>query len=290
MPELPEVETIRRDLLPVLVKKKIISVDIFHAAPVKDGEKKFKAALQNKTIKNIERIGKLLMFELSDSNFLLIHLKMTGQLIYQKRAQILAGGHSFSSFDAGKLPDKYTWVRFGLQDGAVLYFNDMRKFGYLKIATLDQKEKIVSAYGIEPLTPRFTFARFNNLLEKRNAPVKSVLLNQALIAGIGNIYADESCFAAGIFPGVKANKMNLVEKKRLFAAIKTILKKAIKYKGTTFKNYLGAHGRKGNFSDFLRVYQKDGAICVRCRQGEIRSIKIAGRSSRYCPVCQKMLH
>ena len=168
MPELPEVETIRRDLLPVLVKKKIISVDIFHAAPVKDGEKKFKAALQNKTIKNIERIGKLLMFELSDSNFLLIHLKMTGQLIYQKRAQILAGGHSFSSFDAGKLPDKYTWVRFGLQDGAVLYFNDMRKFGYLKIATLDQKEKIVSAYGIEPLTPRFTFARFNNLLDRKS--------------------------------------------------------------------------------------------------------------------------
>lgn len=290
MPELPEVETIRRDLLLALRNKKVVSVDVFHAAPIKDGEKKFKAALHNKIIKNIERVGKLLMFELSDGNFLLIHLKMTGQLIYKKHKQILAGGHSFSTFDAGKLPDKYTWVRFGLQDGAAVYFNDMRKFGYLKIATPEQKAKIVSAYGIEPLAPQFTFERFNDLLEKRNAPIKSVLLNQALIAGIGNIYADESCFAAGIFPGLKACKMSLSEKKRLFAAIKTILKKAIKYKGTTFKNYLGAHGRKGNFSDFLRVYQKDGTICVRCRQGEIQSIKIAGRSSRYCPVCQKMLH
>ncbi len=287
MPELPEVETIRRDLLPVLIGKKITGVSVLHKAPVKDGVKKFQAALRYKTIQGIERIGKLLMFDLSDGNFLLIHLKMTGQLVYEHDKKFVAGGHSFSSFDVVALPDRYTWVIVRFNDGSSLYFNDMRKFGYLKIVDIKQKEKIMAGYGAEPLTKYFTLKNFFNILEKRSAPIKSILLNQSLIAGIGNIYADEICFEAGIFPGTKANRLSIAEKNKLFKATNKILKKAIKYKGTTFKTYIGAHGRKGNFSDFLRVYQKDGEPCARCRKAIIIVKKIGGRSSRYCPVCQK---
>lgn len=286
MPELPEVETIRRDLEKVILGKKITGIKILHKAPVKDGVKKFQEALQNKTIKSVDRIGKLMMLGLSSGNFLLVHLKMTGQLIYQNKKNLIAGGHSFSSFDITDLPNKYTWVIWSLNDGSKLYFNDMRKFGYLKIVDKKEKEKVVAKYGPEPLTENFTLNKFLAILDKRNAPIKSVLLNQALIAGIGNIYADEVCFAAGIFPAAKASSLNREEKIKLFKAINSILKKAIKYKGTTFKNYLSAHGKRGNFANMLQVYGRDKEKCFRCIKGIIANKKIGGRSSRYCPVCQ----
>lgn len=288
MPELPEVETIRRDLAQVIIGKKITDVVVLDTKPVKDGKKKFLAALKNKTIKNIDRIGKLMMVELSGKIFLLIHLKMTGQLMYQHKQIFIEGGHSLSARPS-ILPDAYTWVIWTLNNGGKLYFNDMRKFGYLKIVTVKEKEKIVAGYGPEPLTKNFTRKKFISILENRSAPIKAILLNQALIAGIGNIYADEVCFEAGVFPGTRANQLGLAEKNRLYVAINKILKKAIKYKGTTFKNYVSAHGKKGNFSDFLQVYKRDKKECFRCVQGKIANIKIAGRSSRYCPVCQKML-
>src|SRR3989339_1850807 len=194
MPELPEVETIRRDLTKVILGKKITNIEVLHKAPVKDGVKKFQEALKDKVIKKIDRVGKLMMLELSSGNFLLVHLKMTGQLIYQNKKNLIAGGHSFSSFDITDSPNKYTWVIWSFSDGSKLYFNDLRKFGYLKIVDKKQKEKIVAKYGAEPLTKIFTLNKFLEILDKRNAPIKSVLLNQALIAGIGNIYADEVCF------------------------------------------------------------------------------------------------
>jgi formamidopyrimidine-DNA glycosylase len=289
MPELPEVETIRRDLARVIVGKKITHVEVLHRAPIKDGVKKFTEALQNKKLKHIDRIGKLLMLDLSDGHFLLIHLKMTGQLIYRHDKTIIAGGHSFSAFKPDELPGAYTWVIWNFDDGSVLYFNDMRKFGYLKIVDRKEKEMIVSGYGLEPLTKNFTLKNFLKILEKRNAPIKAVLLNQALIAGIGNIYADEICFAAKIFPGTRTSVLSSLEKTKLFNAINIILKKAIKYKGTTFKNYVSAHGKKGNFSDFLQVYKRDKQKCFVCKKGIVSNKKIGGRSSRYCPVCQKVL-
>lgn len=289
MPELPEVETIRNDLGKVIVGKKITSVQILHKAPVKDGIKKFQIALQNKRIKKIDRIGKLIAVDLSDGNFLLIHLKMTGQLMYQYDRGLIAGGHSLLDSQEEILPGKYTWVVWKFNDGSALYFNDMRKFGYLRIVSSKEKERIFATYGPEPLTKNFTLKIFLKILEKKSAPIKSLLLNQSLIAGIGNIYADEVCFAAQIFPGRKTSSLSDKEKIDLFRAIISILKKAIKYKGTTFKSYIRAHGRKGNFSDFLQVYQRDKKECLRCRQGVIANKKIGGRSSRYCPVCQKMI-
>lgn len=289
MPELPEVETIRQDLARVIIGKEIMSVEVLNSKPVTDGKKYFLAALKNTIITRIDRIGKLLMVGLSSDNFLLIHLKMTGQLLYRHKDIFIEGGHSLST-RSYILPDAYTWVIWKFRNGGTLYFNDMRKFGYLKIVTAKEKENIVAGYGPEPLTKSFTRKNFFSILENRSAPIKAVLLNQKLIAGIGNIYADEICFEAGIFPGSHVSRLSLSDKNRLYAAINKILKKAIQYKGTTFKNYVSPHGKKGNFSDFLQVYKRDNQECRRCARGKIANKKIAGRSSRYCPVCQKMLH
>lgn len=289
MPELPEVETIRRDLAEVLIGRKIIGVKIINKKAIKSSLVSFTKSLLNKKIKSIDRIGKLMMFDLGESNFLLIHLKMTGQLIYQHNQKIIEGGHSLSETKEKILPGKYTWVIWEFDNGSKLYFSDMRKFGYLKIVSVEEKEKIVATYGPEPLTPNFTFANFLKAIGKRTAPIKSLLLNQSLIAGIGNIYADEVCFKSGIFPGTSANKLTEAEKNKLFIAINFILKKAIQHKGTTFKDYLSAHGKKGNFSDFLQVYKRRGQKCLNCEVGIIEVKKIGGRSSHYCPVCQKMI-
>jgi formamidopyrimidine-DNA glycosylase len=300
MPELPEVETIRRDLAKVLVGKKITDVEVMNKSPVKQLVESFKKALLNKKVKSIERIGKLMMFDLSDGNFLLIHLKMTGQLIYRHGHQIIEGGHNLPIFSAeggsasgGKaqwLPTKYTWVVWKFNDGSRLYFNDMRKFGYLKTVDKKEKEKIVAKYGIEPLTKNFTLVNFKKVLDKRKTSIKSVLLNQALVAGIGNIYADEICFAAKVCPDRSVAKMSDTEIKKVFTASEVILKKAIAHKGTTFRDYVNAHGGKGNFSDYLQVYKRVGEKCLRCKKGIITARKIGGRSSHYCPVCQKVIN
>ncbi len=290
MPELPEVETIRRDLNHVLTSKKIVDVVIVDKKPIQSRKEIFAKSLKGRSIKNIDRIGKLLMFELSDKNFLLVHLKMTGQLIYRFDHKIIEGGHNLPVFKESDLPTKYTWVIWKFNDGSKLYFNDMRKFGYLKIVDKKEKEKIVAKYGIEPLTKNFTLANFKKVLDKRKTSIKSVLLNQALVAGIGNIYADEICFAAGIRPDQSVAKMSKAEIKKIFTASEAVLKKAIVHKGTTFKDYVNAHGGKGNFSDYLKVYKRVGQKCLRCKKGIIISKKIGGRSSHYCPVCQKMIN
>lgn len=290
MPELPEVETIRRDLTKVIVGKKIIGLEVISKSPIKGSARDFLKAQKNKTIKNIGRIGKLMMWELSSGNFLLVHLKMTGQLIYRHGHQIIEGGHNLPVFKENDLPTKYTWVVWKFNDGSQLYFNDMRKFGYLKIVGRAEKEKIESDYGIEPLAKNFTLVNFAKIFSGRKTSVKAILLNQQLIAGIGNIYADEICFEAGLLPHAPAGKLGAKEIKKLFAAAKVILQKAIKHKGTTFRDYINPHGRKGNFSDFLRVYQRDGEKCLRCHRGIITKKKIGGRGSHYCPVCQKMIN
>lgn len=288
MPELPEVETIRRELAKFVLGKKIRRVDILHASAIKSSPKTFKASLENKHIKEVDRIGKLLMFEISGGEFLLIHLKMTGQLIYKHKDFIIKGGHSLSR--PTEISDKYIWVAWHFTDKSNLYFNDMRKFGYVKIVGAKEKERIVAGYGPEPLTKDFTLKKFFNILDNRNASIKSILLNQALIAGIGNIYADEACFMAKIFPGTPASKLSKAEKTRLFKAINAVLKKAIKYKGTTFNSFVSVRGKRGNFWDFLQVYKRDKKQCLRCAVGIIANKTIGGRSSRYCPVCQKVVH
>ena len=148
-------------------------------------------------------------------------------------------------------------------------------------------ENIIEKYGLEPLDKNFTAAALYDIVKGRQAPIKAILLNQALIVGIGNIYADEILFAAGIRPSRRARTLTIVEIERIYKAAKAVLRQAIKYRGTTFNNYVDADGNQGNFMKLLKVYGREKKKCLRCRTGVIKKIKVAGRGTRYCPRCQR---
>jgi len=285
VPELPEVETIRQDLRRKVLNKKITAVEILNKKTVYNIRRVFVGVLKGNKIIGIGRAGKLLIFKLKDKKFLLVHLKMTGQLIYEKSGEITAGGHSEEKTDLA-LPNKHTRVIITFADRSWLYFNDMRLFGYMKIADEKTKNKIVGNFGIEPFTKKFTYNNFTNIFKNRKTSLKAILLNQNLIAGLGNIYADESCFQAGIRPDRKAVSLNSKEIKKLYQAIKIVLKKALENRGTTFNNYVDSDGRSGNFADKLKVYGRAGEACRKC-QNKLKRIKLAGRSTVFCGKCQK---
>jgi len=292
MPELPEVETIRRDLVKSILGKKIRKVEILSAKTVSPGPRKFLSRLTGQSFVAIDRLGKLLIFSLSDQkHFLLIHLKMTGQLIYSGHNKLVVGGHSLkatslSGYIGGELPNKSTRVYFTFFDGSKLFFNDQRRFGYLKTVTANDLAKIKLKYGIEPLTANFTLKNFFKVIASRTKNIKALLLDQSLISGLGNIYADEALFAAGIRPSRRADSLTRGEIERLYGVIEALIRKAIKYRGTTFNNYRDAQGKKGNFVGKLQVYGRDKEQCLKCGRS-IKKIKIAGRGTHYCPHCQK---
>jgi len=274
MPELPEVETIVQDLKKQIKGQKIERVEIKDPKSVGYQAKDFVKKVTGRRITEIKRRAKLLIFTLDKSLFLLIHLKISGQLIVHQAKDEL---------------DKYTRVVFYLSSGKKLYFNDLRKFGYLKLFDKNgfQKELKRLNFGLEPLEKDFTLAAFTALLEKRrNKPIKPLLMEQSLIAGIGNIYASESCFLAGIKPTRLASSLKKEEKIKLFQSIKKILRQAIKYRGTSVDNYVDAEGREGKFESHLKVYGRQGEKCYRCGH-LIKRITQNSRSTYYCPYCQK---
>jgi len=286
MPELPEVETIRRDLYPRVINKKIVKISVTLPRIVRGSLADFQKVLTGNRITDINRIGKLLIMKLASGKFLLTHLKMTGQLIYCDNKDTIAGGHSYTS-DSNQYPNSYTHVTIRFIGAAELYFNDMRTFGYMEIVDRARLKDIKATYGIEPLTPAFTFENFLFALGTRTTTIKAALLNQKLFAGIGNIYADEICFAAHVRPSRRIPMLTSVEKMKLFRASELIIKQAILYRGTTFNNYRDSLGRHGNFVKHLKVFGREGKDCIRCRQGVIKKTKVAGRGTHYCPYCQK---
>jgi len=325
MPELPEVETIRQDLEKKILNTKIVQVVVYNKKSVGGDSNKFVRALKGHSFIKINRRGKLMIFRLDQgSTSLLVHLKMTGQLIYERelknKVDVVAGGHKLSVADIENLPNKHTRVAFVFANGGQLFFNDLRIFGYMKLASVETVENVLKKFGPEPLSPLpggevrakspdgasplfgvrgrsqgetrmispvLTFDYFSNLFKKRQkTTVKAMLLNQELIAGLGNIYVDEVCWCAGIMPSRRVGTVTKAEQKKLFACIPKILKEAIKHRGTTFRNFLDASGRKGNYTDFLKVYDRDGKKCQRCG-AIIKKIKTAGRGTHFCPKCQK---
>ncbi len=291
MPELPEVETIRRDL-GVLIGRKIIRLEILSPKTASHSAAFFKKALVGQTLFSISRRGKLLALSFRNGYFLLVHLKMTGQLIFQSGRKKIVGGHSLndSSYEksvGGHLPNKHTRAIFYFSGGGELFFNDLRKFGYLKLTDKNGLEKILeNNYGPEPLTKEFSALHLQKILKSRKTNIKAVLLNQKLIAGLGNIYVDESLFAAKIRPTRLANSIKTEEIKKLTQEINKVIKKAIIHRGTTFNNYVDSRGRKGNFSNLLKVYGRSREKCLVCGR-QILKIKLAGRGTHYCPNCQK---
>lgn len=286
MPELPEVETLRKDLLVFLKNKRIVDLSIKLERLIKSDLKEFKKTIKNNSFKNIRRVGKLMIFELEKSDkTLLVHLKMTGQLIYVSQDSLVAGGHSDSSSPEFS-ENKYSKLIFQFSDGSKLFFNDMRTFGALKLVDVRELIEIINKFGIEPLQKDFRLKSFQKIVEKRSLNIKALLLNQNLVSGIGNIYADEILFRAGVRPDRLSKELSKSEIKKIWQSTEVIIKKAIKERGTTFNNYRDARGKKGNFVKFLKVYGRGGEKCKKCKS-VLNKIKLSGRGTVYCSVCQK---
>lgn len=286
MPELPEVETVRMQLNRKVVGKIIDSVEIFHDKSV-NHDSTIEDKLRGKKIQNIDRIGKLMIFSFKNEEdlFLLAHLKMTGQFFYVEEREVTGGGHSFTYADMD-LPMKHTRVGFHFTDHTSLYFNDMRLFGYVKIATAKEVEIARGKFGPEPINPKFDVTWFYEKLKKRKTPIKAALLDQSFIAGLGNIYVDEALWRSKISPTRQANKITRKEAGALATASGDVMNESIAVGGTTFQSFKDTKGESGNFKKYLKVFGKQGLKCERCGT-IIKKIKVASRGTHYCPKCQK---
>ena len=292
MPELPEVETIRRDLQKRIVGLSIEAVHVVDAKCVRQGKKLMDQVLPGRAFSAVYRKGKMLIFSLEKSEFsLLVHLRMTGQFIFRDSMVAVAGGHSLSGaadIDWAHLPDKHTrlWLEFA--GGGRLFFNDVRRFGQMFFVDTTQRERILDRFGPDVFSPQFTQDIFVSAFAGRSAAVKSLLLNQSLLSGIGNIYADEICFAARIHPGRAASDLSSRQLQALYRSTVRVIRKSVELRGTTFRDYMDISGQGGNFFDSLRVYGRAGESCRRCHRAAIATTKIVGRTTAFCTYCQKI--
>ncbi|MEK7513691.1 MAG: DNA-formamidopyrimidine glycosylase [Patescibacteria group bacterium] len=261
MPELPEVETVRRQLQKILVGQRIKKIEKFHPKSLQGST----LQVVGKKILRVRRKAKRIIIELNGGESLLIHLKMTGQLIYNGKK------------------NKHTRAIFELDKGK-LFFNDLRKFGWIKIVKNQALKECLVKLPLDVVDKEFTVKYLEKVLKSSKRAIKLVLLDQSKIGGLGNIYVNESLFCAGVNPSTPANKVKQI--KELHRCIKEVINKAIKFGGTTsadesFKNALG---KPGKFQNYLKVYENKGK-CDKC-QTKIRKIKIGGRGTYYCPKCQ----
>lgn len=306
MPELPEVETIRLGLSKLLPGKKIVGV--WHDWPrgFPNAQSDVDTFLINAHVVEVKRRAKVLIIELDTKYSLVIHLKMTGQLVYVEQkpsakqpaanyhTQTSAGevrfgaGHPNDSL-IGSLPDKSTRVIFDLED-AKLFFNDQRKFGWvrlmptLEVLNIDFMRKL----GPEPLSADFSWEDLKQrLLRRPKTNIKAALLDQTVIAGVGNIYADESLFAAKIHPLTLVKNLSGHKIKKLHQVLREILELSIEKGGSTDRNYVDAEGNKGSYLQFAQVFRKNGQPCNRCGT-TIQKTRVAGRGTHICPKCQNL--
>ncbi|MCD6289213.1 MAG: bifunctional DNA-formamidopyrimidine glycosylase/DNA-(apurinic or apyrimidinic site) lyase [Anaerolineae bacterium] len=270
MPELPEVETVARELRPHLIGRQITKATVYWPRSIAcPSAEEFSKLVCGRRILNVARRGKYLLFPLADGWTLLIHLRMTGNLHVQPTEHPL---------------NRHTRVILSLDDGYTLRFTDQRKFGRLWLT--QTPEAIVGKLGPEPLDPSFTARDLATRLWGRRAPIKAVLLDQRCIAGLGNIYADEVLFAAGIDPRRPANSLTDTEVHRLHAAIRTILAEAIRAKGSTLRDYRPPTTGSGQFQAHLQVFRREGKPCPICGT-PVQRVRLAQRSTFFCPHCQR---
>ena len=271
MPELPEVETIVKGLRGPLIGRTFTGVHVgWENIVVRPTVPEFQRRIRGQQILGIRRRGKYLIFDLSGGDSLIIHLKMTGQLMVKP----------------GDAPaDKYGHTVFDLDDGNQLRFLDMRKFG--RVYLVADENEVVGSLGPEPLADDFTLSQFSALVRKRKGALKPLLLNQQFIAGMGNIYTDEALFVAGIHPRRKADTLTDAEIECLYRAIRQVLRQALADEGTTFDGaYRKVDGREGGHQENLKVFRRKGQPCPRCGRA-IERIVLGGRGTYFCPRCQK---
>lgn len=287
MPELPEVETVRRGLSVLVIGKRIQSVSHDTPKSFPNSPAEVEQFLLGATITDIRRRAKVLLIDLSSEYTLVIHLKMTGQLVYRGE-QVFGAGHPNDSL-IGELPDKTTRVIIEFTDGGFLYFNDQRKFGWVKLYPTVEVPNIdfMQRVGPEPLEDELTHRGFIERMRRRNGTsIKAALLDQTVIAGIGNIYADEALWGARIHPARRVSDISDKELKLLLDEIRYVLKLSIEKGGSTDRNYVNAEGKRGSYIDFARVFRREGLACPRHPDIIIEKSRVAGRGTHTCPVCQ----
>ncbi len=287
MPELPEVETVRRGLHELIIGRTVKKV-------VHDTPKSFPNAaadvemfLVGAKVIDVRRRAKVLLIDLDSQYTLVIHLKMTGQLVFRANDARFGAGHPNDSL-IGELPDRSTRVTFTFADDSYLYFNDQRKFGWvrlmptLEVPNIDFMQKV----GPEPLEHDFTSNQFKERFKRKaKSPIKAALLDQTVIAGVGNIYADESLWGAKIHPLRKVATITDDEFEKLYHELRDVMNLAIEKGGSTDRNYVNAEGKKGSYIDFARVFRREGKPCPRCGTIIVK-FKAAGRGTHICPHCQ----
>jgi formamidopyrimidine-DNA glycosylase len=235
----------------------------------------------------VRRRAKVLLIDLSTGYTLVTHLKMTGQLVYVSDAARFGAGHPNDSL-INRLPDKSTRVTLEFTDGTHLYFNDQRKFGWMKLVpTLEVPQMaFMQKVGPEPLPEDFTPEQFAARFTRRaNTSIKAALLDQSVVAGVGNIYADESLWGAKIHPKRLVKTITHAEFEKLYIELRAVMNLAIEKGGSTNQNYVNAEGKRGSYMDFARVFRREGLECPRCGTTIIK-FKSAGRGTHICPVCQ----
>jgi len=326
MPELPEVEALRRGLLKYLIGSKIKDIKVLNEKLVsgkgttrKKSELKTSEFINNlvgKKIVDIRRRAKNLIIELNTGEIILVHLKMTGQLVFQSKekvgsegrkrkpdrearrlvrpeettfSELVLGGHPIQESEL-KLPHKHTYIIFTLSNGT-LFYNDVRQFGYVlyfKNEKILDDEKHFEKIGLEPFDENFNLKYFTEKLKEKTTPIKKLLLDQSIVVGCGNIYCDEVLWASSVLPTRPGRSLKSYEIEKIYKNIKSILDKAINSGGSSVANYLLADGKRGNYTDYHQVYQRDGKPCQfpRCK-GIIQKITFAGRGTHFCPVHQR---
>jgi len=288
MPELPEVETVRIGLSELLPGR------VF-AAVQHDTEKSFpnppadvNTFLIGASVVAVKRRAKVLMIDLTSDYTLVIHLKMTGQLVFVAPGTRFGAGHPSDSL-VHDLPDKSTRVELTFTDGSKLFFNDQRKFGWVRLLPTAEVPNIdfMRKVGPEPLDASFTADQFAQRFQRRkNTTIKAAILDQTVVAGVGNIYADESLWGAKIHPSTLVKNVPVRKLHTLFTELQFVLNLAIQKGGSSNHTYVNAQGKRGSYMDFARVFRREGLVCPRCGAVIIK-LRVAGRGTHICPYCQK---
>ena len=289
MPELPEVETVRRGLSQLIIGKMIRAVSSDTPKSFPNATDDVKSFVIGAALTAVRRRAKVLLIELNTNYTLVVHLKMTGQLVYVGNERFGAGHPNDSLIN--QLPDKSTRVTVTFTDGSNLFFNDQRKFGWMRLLPTISVPEIdfMKKVAPEPLEDSFTAKEFIPRVRRRkNSTIKATILDQTVLAGVGNIYADESLWGAKIHPGTRVKDISDDRLAQLLTEIKTVMLLSIEKGGSSDRNYVNAEGKKGSYIDFARVFRREGRACPRCGT-TIEKIRVAGRGTHYCPLCQKLV-
>jgi formamidopyrimidine-DNA glycosylase len=286
MPELPEVESLRRILARSATGLTIVSAKVLEPRLRRKVSHDFEAAIAGRRIEALARRAKYLILELAGGDALLVHLGMSGSLTHRP-GNAAAGGPAFADHDES-LDPAHDHVEFRLDDGSRIVYNDPRRFGLLKLVPAGTLDSTVELRGLgpEPLGKAFSAEYLALKARGRRVAIKNLLMDQRIVAGIGNIYAAEILFRAAVRPTRRAGRLSRAEIARIAAATRSVLREAIGKRGTTFRSYRDSRGQPGGFSSRLRVYGREGEACYTCST-PIRNVIIGQRASFFCPQCQK---